>query len=132
MDALQKANKDVNILFNITDILTQHLRYHQIYTYACTILAYLMECLIYMIQVTTHTMDCVDAAMTSILSPDILPVEKIRSLLRHIESQLPSIMHLPIPLDDTLHFYWYIKTHMVLADGQFLLLINVPIQDRAQ
>ena len=32
MDALQKVNEDVNIIFNITAILTQHLRYHQIYT----------------------------------------------------------------------------------------------------
>ena len=63
MDALQKVNEDVNTLFNITNILTQHLRYHQIYTYACTILAYLT----YMGQFEIHTMDYVNAAMTNIL-----------------------------------------------------------------
>ena len=31
MDALQKANQDMNILLNITDVLIQCLRYHQIY-----------------------------------------------------------------------------------------------------
>ena len=41
-------------------------------------------------------------------------------------------MHLPISLDDTLHFYWYLKMHMLMAYGQFLLLINIPIQDRPQ
>ena len=75
MDTFQKVNKDVNMLFNITDILTKHLRYHHVYTYAHTILAYPRDCLIYMRQVATHTMDYITAARTNILSPDILPVE---------------------------------------------------------
>ena len=41
-------------------------------------------------------------------------------------------MHLPISLDDTFHFYWYINTHVLIAGGQFLLLINVPIHNRAE
>ena len=77
-------------------------------------------------------MNYVDAAMTNILSPEILPVEDLGTMLRHIEAQLPSIMHLPISLDNTLHFYQYIKTHLMAVDGQFLLLIDVPIQDRVQ
>ena len=82
MGALQKANEDMNILFNITDILTQCFRYHQIYTYAHIILAYLRACLTYMRQDTTHTMYCVDAAMTNILSPDMPPVEELGTMLR--------------------------------------------------
>ena len=39
MDALQKDNEDMNIYLNVTDILTQHLRYHQIYMYTYTTLA---------------------------------------------------------------------------------------------
>ena len=69
MNALQKVNEDGNILFNITSVLTQHLKYQQIYTYAHTLLAYLRDCLIYMRQVATHTMDYINAAMTNILSP---------------------------------------------------------------
>ena len=34
-------------------------------------------------------MEYLDAATTSILSPDILPVEDQRSMLRHKESELP-------------------------------------------
>ena len=42
-------------------------------------------------------------------------------------------MHLPISLDDTLHFYWYLNTHVLIAEEQFLLLhIDVPMQNRAQ
>ena len=43
----------------------------------------------HMRQVTAHTLDYVDAAMASILSPDILPVEELRDMLKHIKAQLP-------------------------------------------
>ena len=79
-----------------------------------------------------HMMDYVDAATTNVLSPDILPVEDLRNIQRHIESELPSMMHLPISLDSTLHFYHYSSTYVLIADRQFLLLINEPIQNRAQ
>ena len=98
----------------------------------CTILSYLGDPLTYKRQVAIHTMDYVDAATTNILSLDILPVEDLRSMLRHTEYELPSTMHLPISLDDTLYFYWYLNTHILIAEGQFLLLTDVPIQTRAQ
>ena len=63
-----------------------------------------------MMQMATHRMHYVDAATTNILSPDKLLVKEIKSMLRHIESQLPSIIHLCISLDNTLHFYRYLKT----------------------
>ena len=132
MDAFQKANKDMNILLNITDVLKQDLKYHQIYTYSHTILAYLRDCLTYMRQVGIHTMDYVEATMNNILSPDMLPVGELRTMFRHTEVQLPSITHLSILLDNMLYFYWYLKTHMLVADGQLLLLLDAAIQDRAQ
>ena len=62
-------------------------------------------------------MDCVDAATTNTLSPDKLPIEDLRYMLRHIESELPLSMHLPISSDNTLHFYWYLNTHVLIAEG---------------
>ena len=50
----------------------------------------------------------------------------------HIKPELPSTMHLPVSSDDTLHFYKYLLTHILVAKEQFLLLIDVPIQDCAQ
>ena len=41
-------------------------------------------------------------------------------------------MHLHISYDNTLYFYWYLKTYVLVAEGQFLLFIDVPIQSRAQ
>ena len=79
-----------------------------------------------------HTMHNIDAATTEILSPHVLPVEDLRKMLLHTEDALPSTMHLPVSSEDTLHFYRYLHTHVLIADKQFLLLIDVPIQDQAQ
>ena len=79
-----------------------------------------------------HPMDYIDTATTGILLPHVLPVEDLREMLMHIEVELPSAMHLPVSLDDTLHFYRYLSTHVLVAAEQFLLLIDVPIQDHAQ
>ena len=87
-------NEDISTLFNITDVLTQHLRYQQMYTYAHTILAYIRDSLTYMRQVAIHTMDYVNAASTSILSLNILPVEELRNMFRQIES-LPTFNNTP-------------------------------------
>ena len=85
IDTFQRSNEDLNRLFNITEDLTQCIRYQQMYIYMCTILAYLRDSLIYMRQVAIHMMDYVDAATTNILVPDILPMEDLRSTLQHIE-----------------------------------------------
>ena len=58
-----------------------------------------------------------------------LSVEDLREMLSHIEEMLPSTMHLPISSEDVLHFYRYLCTHILVADEQFLLLTDVPIQD---
>ena len=86
MDALQKANQDMNILLNVTDVLMQHVRHNQVYTYVFTIFAYLRDYLTYMKQMATHIMDYVDATSTSILSPEFLLVKELRGMLRHIGS----------------------------------------------
>ena len=102
------------------------------YIYMCTILAYLRDSRLYETSCHTHLWTIWDAATTNVLSPDILPVEDLRNMLRNIESELPSAMHLPISSDKSLHFYRYLNTHVLIADRQFLLLIDMSIQNRAQ
>ena len=128
IDALQRSNEDLDRLFNITEVLTQCIRYQQMYIYMHTILSYLRDSLTYMRHIVIQTVDYVDAATTNVLSPDILPVEDLKNMPRHIECELPSMMHLPISLDNTLHFYWYLSTYVFIADRQSLLLINMPIK----
>ena len=80
-------------------------------------------------EVTIHIRDYIDAATTRILSPHVLPLEDLREMLLHIEETLPLTMHLPISSKDALHFYRYLSAHILIADEQFLLLTDVPIQD---
>ena len=79
-----------------------------------------------------HAMDYIEATTTGILSPHVVPVEDLQKILTHIEEALPSIMHLPVSSEDTLHFYRYLCTHILITDEQFLLLTDVPIQDCTQ
>ena len=82
-------------------------------------------------QIAIYTMDYIDAATTGILSPHILPVEDLREMLTHIKVELPLTMHLPVSLDDTLNFYRYLGTNILVAEEQFFLLIDIPIHDHA-
>ena len=132
MSTAEKTHQDVTTLYNITHSLYSSMSYQQIVLHICSVLANLWDSLYYMREVTIHTMDYVGAATTGILSPHVLPVEDLREMLFHIEETLPSTMHLPILSEDVLHFYRYIHTHVLIADEQFLLLIDVPIQDCAQ
>ena len=82
--------------------------------------------------VSTHTKDYINAATSGTLSPHVLPVVDLQRMLKHIADTLPPMLHLPISPEDTLHFYRYLCTHTFIGNKQFLLLIDVPIQDRSQ
>ena len=41
-------------------------------------------------------------------------------------------MHLPVSSYDTLHFCRYLCIHILVVEEQFLLLIDVPIEDCTQ
>ena len=77
-------------------------------------------------------MDYIDAATMGTLSPHILPIVDLKRMLSHIEETLPSTLHLPVSSANTLHFYQYLCTHVLITYKQFLLLIDVPIQDQSQ
>ena len=53
-------------------------------------------------------------------------------MLSHIEETLLPASHLPVSSEDTLHFYRYLCMHVLITNKQFLLLIDVPIQDQSQ
>ena len=81
--------------------------------------------------VSTHTMEYINAATSGTLSPHVLPIIDLQKMLQHIADTLPPMLHLPISPEDTLHFYRYLHTHVLIENKQFLLLIDVPIQDRS-
>ena len=95
-------------------------------------LANLRDCLHFMKQLANHILEYIDTATTGTLTPHLIPVPDLQKMLYQIESELPPNMHLLISSSDTFHFYRYLRTHMLVEENQFLLLIDVPIQDRAQ
>ena len=76
-------------------------------------------------------MEYTNAATSGILSPNVLTIMDLQGMLQHIAETLPPTLHLPILQEDTLHFYRYLHTHVLIENKQFLLLTDIPIQDRA-
>ena len=132
MDKVDETVHDVNNLYNLTTSLATSLSYHQLILHIRSVLANLHDSLSYKRLVSLHTVDYGDAATTGILSPHVLPIKDFQKMLSHIEETLLPTWHLPVSSEDTLHFYWYLCTHVPIANKQFLLLIDVPIQDRSQ
>ena len=77
-------------------------------------------------------MDYINVATSGTLSPHILPVMDLQKMLLHISDTLPPTLHLPVSPDHSLHFYRYLCIYILIKNKQFLLLIDVPIQDRSQ
>ena len=50
-EIMERSKDNLNRLFNITGVLTQHIRYQQMYIYMSTILAYLRDSLAYIRQI---------------------------------------------------------------------------------
>ena len=77
-------------------------------------------------------MDYIDAATIGMPSPHILPIADLIQMLSHNEETLPPTMHLPVSSEDTLHFFRYLCTHILITNRQFSLLLDIPIQDHMQ
>ena len=132
MDAVQATSHDINNLYNLTTSLATNINFHQLILHIRSAFANLLDSLNYIQMVSTHTTDYIDAATSGTLSPHILPVIDLQRMLQHIADNLPLTLHLPISPEDTLHFYRYLHTHILIENKQFPLLIDVPIQDRSR
>ena len=132
MDAVRATSHDINNLYNLTTSLATSINFHQLILHIRSVFANLCDSLNYIQMVSTHTMDYNDAATSGTLSPHVLPVVDLQRMLKHIADTLPPTLHLPISPEDTLHFYRYLHTHILIENKQFLLLIDMPIQDRSR
>ena len=131
MDKVDDTVQDFNNLYNLTTSLATSLSYHQLILHIRSVLANLQDFLSYIRTVSMHTMAYVNAATTGTLSPHVWPIINLK-MLSHIEETLPPTLHLPLSSEDTLHFYRYLCTHILITNKQFILLIDVPIQDQSQ
>ena len=114
-DSINEIVHDVNNLY-ITTLQATSLSYYQLVLCIRSVLANLWDSLSYMRAVSMHTMDYVDTATTGTLSPYVLPIMDLKQMLSHIEETLPSTMHLPDSPEDTLHFYRFLYTHILIAN----------------
>ena len=133
MDRVDEKAQDVNNPYNLTTSLATSLSYYQlVLLHIRSVLANLHNSPSYIKSVSMHIMDYVHVVTTGILSPHILPIADLKQMLSHIEESLPTTMHLPVSSGDTLHLYRYLCMHVLIANRQFLLLIDVSIQDQMQ
>ena len=131
MDAVRTISQDINHLYNLTTSLATSINFNQIILHIRSVFANLHDSLNYIRMVSTHTMEYINSATSGTLSPHVLPVIDLQKMLQHIAETLPLTLNLPILPEDTLHFYRYLHTHILIEDKQFLLLIDIPIQDRS-
>ena len=132
MDEVRATSHDINNLYNLTTSLATSINFHQLILHIRSVFANLHDSFNYIQMVSTHTMDYIDTATSGTLSPHVLPVVDLQRMLQHIADTLLPTLHLPISPEDTLHFYRYLHTHILIENKQFLLLIDMPIQDRSR
>ena len=131
IDAIHTATQDINNPYNLTTSLASSITINQMILHIRSVFANLQDSMHYLCTLSTHTLDYIDAATSGILSPHVLPIVDLQKMLQHIADTLPPTLHLPISPVNTLHFYRYLHTHVLIKNRQFLLLIDIPIQDRA-
>ena len=131
IDAVHTTSQDINNLYNLTTSLAASINFNQMILHIRSVFANLQYSLHYLRIVSTHTMDYINATTSGILLQHVLPVADLQKMLQHIADTLPLTLHLPISPEDTLHFYRYMHTHILIENKYFLLLIDIPIQDRA-
>ena len=132
MDTAKATSHDINNFYNLTMSSATSINFHQLILHIRSVFANLHDSLDYIQMVSVHTMDYIDATMSGTLSLQVLLVMDLQKMLLHILDALPPMLHLPVSPDDTIHFYRYLHTHVLIKNKQFLLLIDVPIQDRSQ
>ena len=130
MDKVDATSHNINTLYNLTMSLATSINFHQLILHIRSVFANLHNSPNYIQMVSTHTVDYIDAATSGKLFPHILPTVDLKKMLLQISDTLPPTLHLPVSPHETLHFYRYLHRHVLITNKQFLLLIDIPIQDR--
>ena len=129
--AVCTTSQDINNLYNLTTSLATSINFNQMILHIRSVFDNLWDSLHYIRTVSIHTMEYINAATSGTLWPHVLHTTDLQKMLQHIADTLPPTLHLPISPEDTLHFYRYLHTRVLIENKQVLLLIDIPIQDRA-
>ena len=127
MDTARATSHDINNLYNLTTSLTTSINFHQLVLHIRSVFANLYDSLNYIWMVSAHTMDYINAATSASC---LTGHGSTKNAVTHSRC-LTTYATLPVSPDDTLHFYRYLCTHVLIKNKQFLLLIDIPMQDRS-
>ena len=116
MHKVDETVHDINHLYNFITSLDARLSYYQLILHIRSVLANLWDSLSYIRTVSIHIMSYFNAATKGTLYPHILPITDLKQMLSHIEENLLPTMHLPVSSEDTLLFYYYLHTHVLIAN----------------
>ena len=121
IDTVCTTSRDINNLYNLTTSLATSIPFNQMILHIRSVFANLQDSLPlhYIRMISTHTMEYINAAISGTLSPHVLPIIDLQKMLQHIADTLPPTLHLPISPEDTLHFYRYLHTHVLIENKQF-------------
>ena len=131
MEVVGRTHDDITTLFNITSSIYSHINYQQILLHIHSILANLRDSLYY--KADSHA--CIGLHRHSNHQCIITPCISSRRFMRNADTQwsrvttnhaLTSIIRWHPSL------YRYLHIHILVAEEQFLLLIEVPIPNHAQ
>ena len=114
IDAIHTTLQDINNLYNLTTSLAASINFNQMILHIRSVFANLRDSFYYLQTVSTHTMQYINAATSGILLPHVLPVTDLQKMLQHIADTLLPTLHLLISPEDTLHFYRYLCTHVLI------------------
>ena len=135
MDAVRATSHDIHNLYNFTTSIATSINFHQLILHIRSVFANLCDSLSY-IQTGFYTYHGWITSMQPHQEHCLLTSYQswiLQRMLNHIADTLPPTLHLPISPEDTLHFYRYhVVLHVLIENKQFLLLIDMPIQDRSQ
>ena len=81
IDAVHTTSQDINNLYNLTTSLATSINFNQMILHIRSVFANLQDSLHYLQMVSTHTMEYIDAATSSILSPHVLPITDLQKML---------------------------------------------------
>ena len=81
IDAVHTTSLDIKNLYNLTTSLATSINFNQMRLHIRSVFANLQDSLHYLRTVSTHTMEYIDAATSSILSPHVLPITDLQKML---------------------------------------------------
>ena len=133
VDTVHTAAQDIDNLYNVTTSLASSITFNQMILHIRSVFANLWDTMQYLCTQYPHIpWTTLMLPLLAYCHPMFYQLQIYVRCSSTLLTPCHQTLHLPISPVDTLHFYRYLRTHVLIENKQFLLLINIPIQDRAR